>query len=515
MEYQNLSKEPCNAEYLRAILRTPVYELIQVTPLQKMKKISLRFNNTILVKREDQHPIHSFKIRGAYAMIGGLSKKQQIKGIITASAGNHAQGVAYSANKLGIKSIIVMPLSTTPIKIDAVQSFGSTVHLYGNNFDEANNKAIKLSKQFQYTFIPPFDHPAIIAGQATLAMELLHQDANIDRIFVPVGGGGLLAGIIVLIKQLIPQIKIIAVESKDSSCLKAALDIGKPINLSHVGLFAEGVAVKRVGKENFRICQKYLDDLITVDNDAICSAMKDLFEDIRAISEPSGALSLAGMKQYINKHNIVGEKLVHVLSGANINFHTLRYISERCDLGEQREALLAAIIPEKCGSFLNFCQVLGNKFITEFNYRYVDNNNAYIFIGIRLTNGLKEKYQIINNLINNGYKITDLSDNEISKLHVKYIIGGKPLQNFQERLFSFEFPEYPGALLKFLYILGNYWNISLFHYRNDGTDYGSVLAAFEYTVDQSFLEKKLKDLGYKFNDETDNPAFNFFLKKSI
>ena len=344
-ESQPLPDAPCGAEYLHAVLRSPVYEVAQVTPLQVMEKISSRLGNTILVKREDRQPVHSFKVRGAYAMIAGLNEEQKARGVVTASAGNHAQGVALSATKLGIKSLIVMPLATADIKVDAVRAFGGEAFLFGANFDEAKAKAIELAEQRGYTFVPPFDHPAVIAGQGTLAMELLQQDAHLDRVFVPVGGGGLAAGVAVLIKQLMPQIKVIAVESEDSACLKAALDAGHPVDLPRVGLFAEGVAVKRIGSETFRLCQAYIDDIITVDSDAICAAMKDLFEDVRAVAEPSGALALAGMKKYIQQHEIKGERLAHVLSGANVNFHGLRYVSERCELGEQREALLAVTIP--------------------------------------------------------------------------------------------------------------------------------------------------------------------------
>ncbi|MEY4921382.1 MAG: threonine ammonia-lyase [Pseudomonadota bacterium] len=392
---QPLSAAPCGAEYLRAILRAPVYEVAQITPLQVMEKISSRLSNTILVKREDRQPVHSFKLRGAYAMLAGLTEEQKARGVITASAGNHAQGVALSASKLGIKALIVMSVATADIKVDAVRGFGSEVLLFGANFDEAKGKAIELSQQQGYTFVPPFDHPAVIAGQGTLAMELLQQDAHLDRVFVPVGGGGLVAGVAVLIKQLMPQIKVIGVEAEDSACLRAALDAGKPVDLTRVGLFAEGVAVKRIGDEPFRLCQEYLDEVITVDSDAICAAVKDLFEDVRAIAEPSGALALAGLKKYVQQHNIKGERLAHVLSGANVNFHGLRYVSERCELGEQREALLAVTIPEQKGSFLRFCELLGGRSVTEFNYRYADTDNACIFVGVRLTRGYAERAEIL------------------------------------------------------------------------------------------------------------------------
>ncbi|MGB3253518.1 threonine ammonia-lyase, biosynthetic [Buttiauxella gaviniae] len=510
-ESQPLPDAPCGAEYLRAVLRAPVYEVAQVTPLQKMEKLSSRLDNVILVKREDRQPVHSFKLRGAYAMIAGLNSEQKASGVITASAGNHAQGVALSSTRLGIKSLIVMPVTTADIKVDAVRAFGGEVLLYGANFDEAKGRAIELSQQQGFTYVPPFDHPAVIAGQGTLALELLQQDAHIDRIFVPVGGGGLAAGVAVLIKQLMPQIKVIAVEAEDSACLKAALDAGKPVDLARVGLFAEGVAVKRIGDETFRLCQEYLDDIITVDSDAICAAMKDLFEDVRAVAEPSGALALAGMKKYIQQHQIRGERLAHVLSGANVNFHGLRYVSERCELGEQREALLAVTIPEQQGSFLKFCQVLGGRSVTEFNYRYSSSAEACIFVGVRLTRGLEERREIIELLNEGGYGVVDLSDDEIAKLHVRYMVGGRPSKPLLERLYSFEFPESPGALLKFLQTLGTHWNISLFHYRSHGTDYGRVLAAFELGDNEPDFETRLNELGYDCHNETNNPAFRFFL----
>lgn len=510
-ESQPLPEAPCGAEYLRAVLRSPVYEVAQVTPLQHMEKLSARLGNTVLVKREDRQPVHSFKLRGAYAMIAGLNEEQKARGVVTASAGNHAQGVALSASKLGIKSLIVMPVATADIKVDAVRAFGGETYLYGANFDEAKAKAIELSEQQGYTFVPPFDHPAVIAGQGTLAMELLQQDAHLDRIFVPVGGGGLAAGVAVLIKQLMPQIKVIAVEAADSACLKAALEAGEPVDLPRVGLFAEGVAVKRIGSETFRLCQAWLDDIVTVDSDAICAAMKDLFEDVRAVAEPSGALALAGMKKYIQQHNLQGERLAHILSGANVNFHGLRYVSERCELGEQREALLAVTIPEQQGSFLKFCQTLGGRAVTEFNYRYADADNACIFVGVRLTRGREERREIISELTAGGYQVVDLSDDEMAKLHVRYMVGGRPSRPLRERLFSFEFPEAPGALLKFLQTLGAHWNISLFHYRSHGTDYGRVLAAFEQGEDEPRFAEHLAALGYGFHDESENPAFRFFL----
>lgn len=509
-----LSGQPCAAEYLRAVLRAPVYEVAQVTPLQPMSKLSARLGNTVLVKREDRQPVHSFKLRGAHAMIAGLSAEQKAAGVVAASAGNHAQGVALSASKQGVKSLIVMPRTTPEIKVDAVRGFGGEVLLHGANFDEAKTRAIELAEQQGLTFIPPFDHPAVIAGQGTLALELLQQDAHLDRIFVPVGGGGLAAGVAVLIKQLMPQIKVIGVEAEDSACLHAALQAGQPVDLARVGMFADGVAVKRIGDETFRLCQQYLDDVITVDTDAICAAVKDLFEDVRAVAEPSGALALAGLKKYAQQHQLQGERLAHVLSGANLNFHGLRYVSERCELGEQREALLAVTIPERKGSFLQFCQLLGGRSVTEFNYRYADPDRAAIFVGVRLTRGLAEREEIVQELRAGGYDTVDLSDDEVAKLHVRYMVGGRPAQPLTERLYSVEFPECPGALIKFLQMLGMRWNISLFHYRNHGADYGRVLTAFELQPDdQSAFDQHLNELGYVAHDETDNPAFRYFLAR--
>lgn len=361
---QPLSGAPEGAEYLRAVLRAPVYEAAQVTPLQKMEKLSSRLDNVILVKREDRQPVHSFKLRGAYAMMAGLTEEQKAHGVITASAGNHAQGVAFSSARLGVKALIVMPTATADIKVDAVRGFGGEVLLHGANFDEAKAKAIELSQQQGFTWVPPFDHPMVIAGQGTLALELLQQDAHLDRVFVPVGGGGLAAGVAVLIKQLMPQIKVIAVEAEDSACLKAALDAGHPVDLPRVGLFAEGVAVKRIGDETFRLCQEYLDDIITVDSDAICAAMKDLFEDVRAVAEPSGALALAGMKKYIALHNIRGERLAHILSGANVNFHGLRYVSERCEVLDGLLSRLRRTSPERVAEIRKYCEGAAEKEIS-------------------------------------------------------------------------------------------------------------------------------------------------------
>ncbi|WP_314285120.1 threonine ammonia-lyase, biosynthetic [Haemophilus sputorum] len=500
-----------NTDYLRRILSSNIYDLAQVTPLQKMEKLSARLKNNIFIKREDRQPVHSFKLRGAFAMISNLSKAQKEAGVIAASAGNHAQGVALSAKHLGLRALIVMPQNTPSIKVDAVRGYGGEVLLFGANFDEAKAKAIELAEELNMTFVHPFDAPDVIAGQGTIAMELIQQRGDLDRIFVPVGGGGLIAGIAVLIKQLIPEIKVIGVESKDSACLYAALKAGQPTDLERVGLFADGIAVKRIGEETFRLCQQYVDDVVLVDNDQICAALKDIFENVRAVAEPSGAASLAGLKKYVKEHQIEGENLACILSGANLNFHTLRFVSERCEIGEKHEALLAVTIPEQRGSFLTFCQILGNRAVTEFNYRHADDRNACIFVGVRI-NGSQEKMEIIKELQQNGYNVEDLSDDDIAKTHIRYMVGGRAASIKNEKLYRFEFPEQKGALLKFLKALTN-WDISLFHYRAHGADYGDILAAFTMeNGSEAELTHHLEQLGYRFQDVTDSLSYRYFLK---
>ncbi|ENM5813811.1 threonine ammonia-lyase, biosynthetic [Vibrio mimicus] len=502
------------ADYLRQILRSPVYEVANVTPLQTMPRLSARIGNQVQIKREDRQPVHSFKLRGAYNMVSHLNEAQKAAGVIAASAGNHAQGMALSGTKLGIKTTIVMPRTTPDIKVEAVRGFGGEVLLHGSNFDEAKAEAERLAKEQGYTFVPPFDHPLVIAGQGTIGMEMLQQNGHLDYIFVPVGGGGLAAGVAVLVKQLMPEIQVIAVEPEDSACLKAALDAGKPVVLDQVSMFADGVAVKRIGDETFRLCQQYIDGHVTVSSDEICAAVKDIFEDTRAIAEPSGALALAGLKKFAEQQQLKGKQLGTVLSGANTNFHGLRYVSERCELGEKREGLLAVTIPERKGAFFDFCQIIGNRAVTEFNYRYSDDQLANIFVGVRLVGGPDELKSIIHELHQSGYPVQDLSDDEMAKLHIRYMIGGRPSKPLTERLYSFEFPEYPGALLKFLSMLGTHWNISLFNYRNHGADYGRVLCGFELdTPDLGRFSEHLVELGYRYKDETDNPAYRFFLAK--
>jgi threonine dehydratase len=502
-------------DYLRRILLAPVYDVAVETELTPFTKLSARLGNQISLKREDQQPVHSFKLRGAYNKLSTLTEKECFHGVIAASAGNHAQGLALAANKLGIKATIVMPITTPDIKVDNVRRFGAEVRLVGNSFNEAQIASIEYARDENKTLVHPFDDVDVIAGQGTVAKELLQQQPKADVVFIPVGGGGLLAGMAVYLKQLQPHIKVIGVEAEDSACLKAAMEAGEPVDLAQVGLFADGVAVKRIGTNTFNLIKHYCDDVITVSTDEICTSIKDIFEQTRVISEPAGALSLAGLQKYC-KTSIGGESLVAILSGANMNFHTLRYISERCELGEQKEAVLSVTIPEKKGSFRKFCHALDGRVITEFNYRYAtkadgSHKNANIFVGVR-TSGEEDREQLLSVLDEKDYQATDLTNNELAKLHVRYMIGGQNSSPTQERIFRFQFPEYPGALEKFLDTLGEHWNITLFHYRNHGAAFGQVLTGFEVeNDDQLAFFNHLKDLGYEWQEETDNQAYQAFL----
>ena len=499
-------------QYLKKILLAPIYEAAIETKLQPLNKLSARLSNHILLKREDLQPVHSFKLRGAYNKLANLSDQQKQNGVIAASAGNHAQGLALSAQKMGLKATIVMPKTTPDIKINSVRSLGADVILFGETFDAANAHSLALAKEHAYTLIHPFDDPDVIAGQGTIGKELLQQDAHLEKIFVPVGGGGLAAGIAVYIKQLLPHIQIIAVEPEDAACLQAALKVGKPTTLSKVGLFADGVAVKTIGKETFRLCQQYIDDVVTVSSDEICAAVKDIFDDTRAIAEPAGALALAGLKKYSHQHQLKDQRLAAILSGANVNFHGLRYVSERCELGEQNESILAVTIPEKQGAFLAFCNELDGRAITEFNYRYTSAKEANIFVGIRTPEGFDELSTLTEKLMSVGYSVENLSHDETAKLHVRYMVGGVPSHQLTERLYSFEFPEHPNALLKFLNLLGFHANITLFHYRNHGAAYGQVLAGFEINAAQvNEFNQYINTLGFNYKDETNNQAYRFFL----
>ena len=506
-----------SARYLREVLRAPVYEVAEHTPLQPMPALSERLGCTVQVKREDLQAVHSFKIRGAYNAMCALDEQARARGVVTASAGNHAQGVACSASRLGVSALIVMPTVTPRIKVDAVRALGGEVLLHGENFDAAKAEALRLSQDEGRTFIAPFDDPRVIAGQGTIGLELIQQDARLDRVFVPVGGGGLAAGIAVLVKQLMPGLQVIGVEHEESACLAAAITAGGPVTLSHVGLFAEGVAVRRIGDETYRLCSELLDDVVTVSSDEVSAAVKDIFEDVRAISEPSGALALAGLKRYVAEQEVSGERLACVLSGANLNFHQLRYISERSEVGEQREAVLGVTIPERQGEFLRFVSVLGGRAVTEFSYRVARQDpmeDARIFVGVGLTRGREERAEIVHDLRQAGYDVVDLTDDELAKVHVRSLAGGRAPEGLSERLFSFEFPESPGALMNFLENLGTRWNVTLFHYRTDGADYGRILTAFQTGSSEreaTDLRRHMDRLGYVYREETDNPAARFFL----
>ncbi|WP_286263942.1 threonine ammonia-lyase, biosynthetic [Thalassotalea atypica] len=509
-----LSQEEIALDYLRRILLAPVYDVAKETELTPLNKLSSRLNNQIFLKREDQQPVHSFKLRGAYNKLSHLSEQQCLHGVVAASAGNHAQGLALAASKLGIKATIVMPITTPEIKVDNVKRLGAEVRLIGKSFNEAQTASQGISEDENKTLIHPFDDPDVIAGQGTVAKELLQQLPHADVVFVPVGGGGLLAGMAVYLKQLRPEIKIIGVEAEDSACLLAAMEQGEPTDLSHVGLFADGVAVKRIGEHTFGLIKHYCDDVITVSSDEICAAIKDVFEHTRVIAEPAGALSLAGVNKYCQTSQ-GNESIVAILSGANMNFHSLRYVSERCELGEQKEAVLAVTIPEEKGSFRKFCQALSGRGITEFNYRYAGSKEANIFVGVKISGGVEERVSLLQNLTQSQYQVRDFTDNELAKLHVRYMIGGQSAENKDERIFRFQFPEYPGALEKFLDTLGEHWNITLFHYRNHGAAFGQVLAGFEVNDNQQLaFFRHLKDLGYEWQEETQNQAYHAFLSNN-
>ena len=513
-ENQQMNQDEVALDYLRRILLAPVYDVAKETEVTPLTKLSARIGHQIYLKREDQQPVHSFKLRGAYNKLASLSEAQCIHGVVAASAGNHAQGLALAASKLGIKATIFMPITTPDIKVDNVRRLGAEVRLVGKSYNDAQIASIECAEKEQKTLIHPFDDQDVIAGQGTVAKELLQQQSKLDAVFIPVGGGGLLAGMAVYLKQLRPDIKIIGVEAEDSACLKAAMEEGQPTDLSHVGLFADGVAVKRIGEHTFDLIKHYCDDVITVSSDEICAAIKDIFEQTRVIAEPAGALSLAGLVKYSQLlPTESSQSLAAVLSGANMNFHSLRYVSERCELGEQKEAVLAVTIPEEKGSFRRFCQALSGRGITEFNYRYAGAKEANIFVGVRIAGGVEERVQLQQSLTAAKYHVRDFTDNELAKLHVRYMIGGQSPVTISERIFRFQFPEYPGALENFLDTLGEHWNITLFHYRNHGAAFGQVLAGFEVSDDKQLaFFRHLKDLGYEWQEETQNLAYQSFLQ---
>lgn len=500
--------------YIKKILDARVYDAAIETPLDEASSLGARLGNRVLLKREDLQPVFSFKLRGAYNKMAQLTEAERQRGVIAASAGNHAQGLAMSAKILGVNATIVMPKTTPDIKVNSVKARGGNVVLFGETFDEASAHSRKLVDEKGYTYVHPFDDPDVIAGQGTVAMEILRQESGpIDAVFVPVGGGGLIAGIAVYIKYLRPETKVIGVESEDSACLKAAMDAGERVILPQVGIFADGVAVAQIGENTFDICQQYVDEVITVNTDEICAAIKDIFEDTRSITEPAGALAVAGLKKYAARENARNQTLIAIDSGANVNFDRLRHVAERSEIGENREAIIAVKIPEQPGSFKQFCTDLGKRNITEFNYRYADDEDAQIFVGVQLRSEGNDRQELIDDLKSEAYKVIDLSDNEMAKLHVRYMVGGRaPAAVTNEILYRFEFPERPGALMNFLSKLGGRWNISMFHYRNHGAAYGRVLVGMQVPEDErSLVTQFLDDIGYNYWEETDNPAYKLFL----
>lgn len=500
-------------EYLERILRARrVYEVAQESPLHPLPRLSQRLSNPVWLKREDLQPVFSFKLRGAFNKMATLSAAERARGVIAASAGNHAQGVALAARRMGVRALIVMPATAPSIKVAAVQALGAEVVQAGVSYSEAYEQALILAQQQSLTFVHPYDDPEVIAGQGTIAQEILHQNPGpLEAIFVPVGGGGLLAGIAVWVKQLRPEVRIIGVQPQDSDAMRRSLLAGQRIILDQVGLFADGVAVRQVGEETFRLCQCYVDEVVTVDTDAVCAAIKDVFDDVRAVLEPAGALALAGLKQVAAREGWQDRTLVAIASGANLNFDRLRFIAERAELGEQREALLAATIPERPGSFRQFCELLGPRAVTEFNYRYAPSSQAHVFVGVSLS-ARSELPPLLSLLAQHGIPTLDLSDNEMAKLHVRHLVGGRAPQAEHEILYRFEFPERPGALTRFLNSMNAHWNISLFHYRNHGADYGRVLVGFQVPpTDWVAFQAFLQQLGYPWVDESHNPAYQLFL----
>jgi threonine dehydratase len=502
-------------DYLKKILAARVYDVAIESPLHTANFLSERLGNQIWVKREDEQPVYSFKIRGAYNKVVQLTEEEKAKGVIAASAGNHAQGLALAAKKLGIKAVIVMPRTTPEIKVKSVKARGARVILHGDAFDEAFEYSQKLVEEKGYTYIHPYDDPDTIAGQGTVGMEIIRQMPTLpDAIFVPVGGGGLAAGVAAYVKALHPEVKVIGVESTESACLAAAMKAGKRVILPEVGIFADGVAVAQIGKNTWEICKDYIDEVITCTPDEICAAIKDVFDDTRAVCEPAGALSVAGLKKYVEREQCKDQNLVAILSGANVNFDRLRYISEVAEIGEGREIILAVTIPEEPGSFQRFCGLLGKSPITEFNYRYSDDNDAQIYVGVKVADEPNARQNLVAGLSAEGYPVLDITDDEIAKYHIRHMVGGHaPKSVTDERVYRFEFPERPGALLKFLRKLGKSFNISLFHYRNHGAAYGRVLVGLQITVEErEQLQGYLEELGYRYWDETDNTVYQRFLR---
>jgi threonine dehydratase len=499
--------------YIERILKARVYDVAIESPLDEAPRLSRRLGNRVMLKREDLQPVFSFKLRGAYNRIAHLSEATAKRGVVCASAGNHAQGVALAARKRGIPAVIVMPRTTPHIKVQAVIDFGGEVVLHGDDYDSAFERALTLARERSLIFVHPFDDPDVIAGQGTIAVEVLRQTGgHVDAIFVPVGGGGLIAGIAVYVKYLYPNVRVIGVEPEDAASMYESLKAGKRVSLDRVGIFADGVAVKRVGEETYNLCRTHVDEILLLDTDEICAAIQDVFEDTRSIVEPAGALAVAGIKKFVAREGWKDKRLVAINSGANMNFDRLRHVSERADLGGEREALLAVTIPEQPGSFLHLCEILGARSVTEFSYRYQNSQGAQLFVGVSLSQGRTERDAVVKSLRDAQYTVMDMTDNEMAKLHVRYMVGGHARGIENEVLYRFEFPERPGALLRFLQSVGTRWNISLFHYRNHGSDYGRVLAGIQVPArDRPDFLQHLNELHYAYVDETNNPMYRMFL----
>jgi len=512
MKCKQNSKLSLPERYLRKVLTAQIYDVARETPLEVAQNLSNRLGNRVLLKREDLQPVFSFKLRGAYNKMANLPEAELAKGVVAASAGNHAQGVALSAQKLGVKATIFMPETTPHIKVAAVRSYGATVKLVGDSYDDAYHAAVEFCNEQGSAFIHPYDDPDVIAGQGTIGLEILKQHPSApDMIFVPIGGGGLIAGIAVYVKMLCPNIRIIGVEPDDADAMDRSIKAQRRIRLKEVGIFADGVAVKQVGSETFKLVREYVDEIVLVSTDQICAAIKDIFEDTRSIMEPAGALAVAGMKKYVDQNKPQGLDLVAITSGANMNFDRLRHVSERAEIGERREAIIVVTIPEQPGSFRTFCSIIGKRGITEFNYRYSSPDQAHVYVGLQVQDA-DELSGLIGKLHAKGYGAIDMTDNEMAKLHVRHLVGGHAPDAVNERVFRFRFPERPGALLEFLKKMGKSWNISLFHYRNHGADFGRVLIGMQVPPDErKAFTAFLKDLGYKYREETDNPAYKLFL----
>ncbi|MFZ4744488.1 MAG: threonine ammonia-lyase, biosynthetic [Limnohabitans sp.] len=507
------------ADYLKKILNARVYDVATESALEPAKNLSRRLHNKVLLKREDQQPVFSFKLRGAYNKMAHLTPAQLQRGVICASAGNHAQGVALGAHKLGCRAVIVMPTTTPQVKIDAVKALGGEVVLKGDSYSDAHQHAVALEKKLGMTFVHPFDDPDVIAGQGTIAMEMLRQHQGpLDAVFVAIGGGGLISGVANYIKAVRPEIKVIGVQMNDSKAMIESIQANKRVILKDVGLFSDGTAVKLVGEETFRVARGLVDEFMTVDTDAVCAAIKDVFVDTRSIVEPAGALAVAAIKQYVAKHRTKGQTYAAILCGANMNFDRLRFVAERAEVGEEREALLAVTIPEERGSFKRFCELIGAlpgsaRNVTEFNYRISDAAKAHVFVGLT-TQGAGESLKIANNFKKNGFETLDLTHDELAKEHIRHMVGGHSALAQNERLMRFVFPERPGALMKFLSLMRPGWNISLFHYRNQGADYGRILVGLQVPAkDDKAFDKFLDTLGYPHVEETHNPVYRLFLQQ--